>query len=171
MFCSLNRRSKNWFNKRLGATIMILETERLKIVQCTEEMSVLAKAQNYSNGPQVDDYLADLKNDPTINGWGSWYVIRKEDDAVIGDIGFKGKPNLNKVVEVSYGLLAQYFNKGYATEAVEELIHWAFDTNQVNKIMAEVLKVNAASIGVLKKVGMKKLTEVNEMYYYQIKKA
>lgn len=150
---------------------MILETARLKIMQCTEENALVAREQNYSNGPQVDEYLSDLKNDPSINGWGSWFVIRKEDEAVIGDIGFKGKPNLNKVVEVSYGLMEQYFNKGYATEAVNELINWAFNTNKVNRIMAEVLKVNAASIGVLKKVGMNKLTEVNEMYYYQIRKA
>lgn len=150
---------------------MILETERLQIVSCTEENADVARGQNYSNGPQVADYLTDLKNDPTIDGWGSWFVIRKEDGMFIGDIGFKGKPNLNKVVEVGYGLLEPYFNKGYATEAMKELVHWAFDTNKVNKIMAEVLTVNEASIHVLKKIGMRRLTQVNEMYYYQIKKA
>lgn len=150
---------------------MILETERLQIVSCTEENASVARGQHYSNGPQVANYLMDLKNDATIDGWGSWFVIRKEDGMFIGDIGFKGKPSLNKVVEVSYGLMEPYFNKGYATEAMKELVHWAFDTNQVNKIMAEVLTVNEASIHVLNKIGMRRLTQVNEMYYYQMRRA
>lgn len=150
---------------------MIIETPRLKIVDCTEETAQLARSQSYNNGPQMEEYLEKLKNDPTLVGWGSWLVIRKEDDLVIGDIGFKGKPNLNKVVEVGYGLLEPYWRKGYATEAVGGLVDWAFNTNQVNKIMAEVLKENIASIHVLNNVGMKRLTEVNEMYYYQVKKA
>lgn len=154
-----------------GEVTMMIETARLKIVDCTEETAAFARAQSYNNGPMMEDYLIKLKKDPSLEGWGTWLVIRKEDDQVIGDIGFKGKPNLNKVVEVGYGLLEPYWRKGYATEAVDGLVQWAFKTNQVNKIMAEVLKDNIASIHVLHNVGMKRLTEVNEMYYYQVKKA
>ncbi|MBQ0138876.1 MAG: GNAT family N-acetyltransferase [Kurthia sp.] len=150
---------------------MILETERLKIVECTEESAQLAFAQRYDNGPFLTDYLVELKKDATIAGWGSWLIVRKSDNLVIGDIGFKGKPNLNKVVEIGYGFLKSYWHKGYATEAANALIKWSFATDKVNKIMAEVLKENLASIHVLEKIGMKRLTEVNEMYYYQIKKA
>lgn len=150
---------------------MIIETPRLKIVDCTEETAQFARNQAYNNGPQMEDYLVKLKNDSTLIGWGSWLVIRKEDDIVIGDIGFKGKPNLNKEVEVGYGLLEAYWSKGYATEAVGALVDWEFKTNQVNKIIAEVLKDNIASIHVLNNIGMKRLSEVNEMYYYQVEKA
>lgn len=150
---------------------MIVETERLKIVECTEESAQFAFDQHYDNGPYVMNYLEALKRDTSLAGWGSWLIIRKLDERVIGDMGFKGKPSQNKVVEIGYGLLEAYWNKGYATEAANALINWAFATNRVNRVMAEVLKENLASIHVLEKIGMKRLTEVNEMYYYQIKRS
>ena len=39
---------------------------------------------------------------------GAWYVLRKEDDSVLGDIGFKGKPNEDQTVEIGYGFIEKY---------------------------------------------------------------
>ena len=57
--------------------------------------------------------------------------------------------------------LLKYWNKGYATEAVQELIDWAFRTGEVEMIIAETLLDNYGSIRVLEKLHMKSRCDRN----------
>ncbi|KGR77105.1 GNAT family N-acetyltransferase [Ureibacillus sinduriensis] len=148
----------------------MLETDRLKIIPCTEETVQIANHQNYNNGPQITTYLQELTIDPSLLYWGCWMVVRKSDDRVIGDIGFKGKPDKNHTVEVGYGFLEEFWNKGYATEAVGALIAWAFNTARVEKIKAETLKDNHGSMRVLEKLGMHRIDVGETMVYWELDK-
>lgn len=149
---------------------MELETNRLRIIPCTKETVQMAINQNYDNGPQIPTYLVQLDKDPSLLYWGCWIVVRKFDDRVIGDIGFKGKPDENKVVEIGYGFLKDYWNKGYATEAMEALIQWALNTSKVEKIKAETLNDNFGSIRVLEKLGLQKVDYTETMINWEITK-
>lgn len=146
---------------------MEIKTKRLKIVSSNRESLQLMEFQKYDNGPQVANHVNQLQNDPSLDGWGSWLVLRKSDGKIIGDAGFKGKANSNKEVEVGYGFLETYWGMGYATEAVEGLLDWAFKTNLVEKIVAETNSDNIGSIRVLEKMGMKKTNEHEGMIYWQ----
>lgn len=149
---------------------MKLETERLEIIPCTKETAQIAAKQSYDNGPQISMSIEMLKADETSLGWGAWLVIKKSDGQVIGDIGFKGKPNENKQVEVGYGFLKEHWNKGYATEAVETLMLWAFATGKVKVIIAETLQDNHGSMRVLEKLGMKRVGTSGEMVNWKLEK-
>ena len=61
-------------------------------------------------------------------------------------------------------------NNGYATEAVKELIQWAFTTSSVKKVVAECLEDNTPSIKVLEKVGMKQISKVENMLKWELSK-
>ncbi|UAC49716.1 GNAT family N-acetyltransferase [Bacillus aquiflavi] len=148
---------------------MKLETKRLSIIPCTKQTIEIAMKQNYDHGPQIQTYLELLKEDPSLLYWGVWLVIRKNDGVIIGDIGFKGKPDKNKTVEVGYGFLESFWNQGYATEAVGALIKWAFDTSKVKKVVAETLQNNYGSMRVLEKLGMIKVNETKTMINWKIK--
>lgn len=150
---------------------MILETKRLKIIPCTKETVQIAINQNYDNGPHISNFLEDLTKDPSLLYWGCWMVVRKSDDRVIGDIGFKGKPDKNQNVEVGYGFLEEFWNKGYATEAVEALIVWAFNTSKVEQVKAETRKDNHGSMRVLEKLGMKRIAQTETMLYWGLDKS
>lgn len=149
---------------------MELETNRLKIISCTVETVQTAINQNYDNGSEISNYLEQLSKDPSIRNWGSWMVVRKSDDIVIGDIGFKEKPNENGVVEIGYGILKDYWNNGYATEAVGVLIKWAFSTSKVEKVIADTLQDNYGSIRVLEKLGMKKVGYREKLIDWELSK-
>lgn len=146
---------------------MELETQRLLIMPCTEETIKIALNQEYDIGPHITSYLEQLKEDSSILSWGVWLVVRKADGIVLGDIGFKGKPDENKVVEVGYGFLEKYWNKGYATEAVGALIVWAFRTEKVDTIIAETLHDNHGSIRVLEKLNMKQVGVTKTMIHWE----
>ncbi|MBS4199150.1 GNAT family N-acetyltransferase [Bacillus sp. FJAT-49732] len=124
---------------------MELHTQRLKIVPCTDELLSTISTEEYKIGPHIKMFLEKLREDSTELGWGVWLVINKESNTIIGDIGFKGKPNSENTVEVGYGII----NKGFATEALNEIINWAFTHDDVDKVVAECLHDNIPSIKVL----------------------
>ncbi len=149
---------------------MKLETERLYIVPCTEESIHVANQQGYNSGPHIVGHIENIKRDASVLLWGAWYVFRKEDDIALGDIGFKGEPNEKHTVEIGYGFVEKYWNKGYATEAVSELINCAFQTGEVEMIIAETLLDNYGSIRVLEKLHMKRVDATETMMNWKIEK-
>ncbi|HFJ9465532.1 MULTISPECIES: GNAT family N-acetyltransferase [Bacillus] len=149
---------------------MKLETERLYIVPCTEESIQVANEQGYNSGLHIVGHVENVKQDSALLPWGAWYVLRKEDDSVLGDIGFKGKPNEDQTVEIGYGFIEKYWNQGYATEAVKELIDWAFKTGEVETIIAETLIDNYSSMRVLEKLHMKRVNATETMINWKIEK-
>lgn len=149
---------------------MKIETERLEIIPCRKEHLQMLEEQHYKNGPEVIVYLKMLEEDPELLSWGHWLIKDKTDGRVIGDAGFKGKPNAKKEIEIGYGLLESYRNKGFATEAVMGLVHWAFETGEVEKVLAETEMDNIGSIRVLEKAGMRQTMKTGEMISWEIKK-
>ncbi|TSI07865.1 GNAT family N-acetyltransferase [Lysinibacillus sp. BW-2-10] len=150
---------------------MELQTERLMLIPCTEEvLHSSAPADDYEIGPHISMYITELKEDPTLTGWGVWLVIEKQTHTIIGDIGFKGKPDANHTVEIGYGIVPSAQNKGYATEAVRALIDWAFSFDHVETIVAECLEDNVASIKVLEKVQMQRTGLEMNMLKWALKK-
>lgn len=145
-----------------------LETERLEIFPCTADSIPLLQSQQYNNGPEIDCHLRELLKDPGLYTWGSWLIVRKSDSQVIGDAGFKGKPDDQRRVEVGYGLLEHYRGRGYATEAMTALIEWALADEKVEKVIAETNRDNQASIRVLEKVNMTRIREMNAFIQWEI---
>lgn len=146
---------------------MKLETERLLLIPSDSQSAQILEAQHYDNGPQIANHVKELENDPTLYGWGSWLVLRKSNGLIIGDAGFKGKPDSNRQVEVGYGFLESEWGKGYATEAVERLLNWAFQVKAVEKVTAETDLNNIGSIRVLEKLEMEKTKTTADIIYWE----
>lgn len=149
---------------------MELQTARLLLTPCTEKSLVTYTTKGYELGPHIQTYVEKLNKDPSLFGWGVWLVVHKQTKKIIGDIGFKGKPDKAKSVEIGYGIAASEQNKGYATEAASCLIDWAFDSCMVHNITAECLADNIPSIHVLEKVRMKNIHTDNGMLYWKLEK-
>jgi len=121
-------------NQKGAKAMVILQTERLTIHPCSANDVTRLQQQHYDNGPEVQQHLMSIASDPSLLYWGSWLVMTKAGQ-VIGDIGFKGKLDIRKAVEIGYGLLPAYLNKGFATEAVLALIEWAFEQTVVTGVL------------------------------------
>jgi RimJ/RimL family protein N-acetyltransferase len=93
--------------------------------------------------------------DPAEHGWSFWYLLTSESGVleVLGICGFKGRPNAAGSVEIGYSVLSQFRNRGYATEAVERLVTWAFSHQSVVEVCAETLPHLQQSIRVMQKNG------------------
>jgi len=88
-------------------------------------------------------------------GWSFWYLLSSGEaqPCLMGICGFKGRPDDCGAVEIGYSILPQFRNQGFATEAVERLVSWAFSHQSVLEVCAETLPHLQQSIRVLNKNG------------------
>ncbi len=165
---------------------MDLITGRLKLVPCSVEMlqsliddaidlSELMGVQIPKDWPaeelkEVAPYFIKLLSElPDMAGRLCWFIIEKEQDIVIGSIGFKAMPDKNGVVEIGFGIDPAFRQKGYATEAVRGLTGWALSQNDIQKIIAECELDNKPSVKVLEKAGMQRIGVEKDMIKWEIK--
>ncbi|MEK7348082.1 MAG: GNAT family N-acetyltransferase [Candidatus Eisenbacteria bacterium] len=103
-----------------------------------------------------------LREERGAAGWGFWYLslpAAAEGGPLlaIGNGGFKGGPDATGTVEIGYSVLEEYQRRGYASEAVEALVAWAFLQRGVRRVIAETYPVLIGSIGVLRKTGFREI--------------
>ncbi|KYP80795.1 GNAT family N-acetyltransferase [Ferroacidibacillus organovorans] len=113
--------------------------------------------------------LEALERDQSIGQW-SGMIVNVSDAILIGTMGFKSSPDEFGNVEIGYDIISKYQGHGYATEMAQALIEWAFHQPNVNRVTAECLVTNTPSVRVLEKIGMKKISQVEEMIYWEIAK-
>lgn len=93
-------------------------------------------------------------------------VVEKESNNVIGMIHLCNLPSVKTPnVEIGYAYGKKYWNKGYATEALNTFIEF-LKTKEVHRICAGHLKENTASGRVMQKCGMEyECTKKEEIFY------
>ena len=95
-------------------------------------------------------------SDPWIHGFS---VVLLGGEQVVGSAGYKGPPGADGTVEIAYGVDADHQGRGYATEAAEALVSYAF-ARGVRVARAHTLPESNASTRVLEKCGFRKIEEV-----------
>lgn len=86
-------------------------------------------------------------------GLGIFGVRRKGHPALVGFCGFRRSGSGE--TEILYGILPEWWNRGFASEAASACLNLAFREAGVPRVVAGVDAPNAASIRVLLKLGMK----------------
>ena len=132
----------------------MIETENLKIYTASRnEMENFIELQtNNILKAAYTEMLNGCIENPEQWEWYAIWMIELKDGTHIGELCFKGLDS-NGVVEVGYGIMEQYQEHGYATEAVKAISQWAFQEPKVLAIEAETDEKNIASKKVLEKCG------------------
>lgn len=135
------------------------------------ELGLVASNENFDKHTQEAMeglYKEALKHSNDYLWYTNWQIILKSENKSIGSICFMKKPDEQGLVEIGYGINTLYRNKGYATEAVQEVCNWALTQPQVNSIIAETEKKNYPSHRVLEKCGMTKYNETNNSIFWKL---
>lgn len=108
---------------------------------------------NAFSGP-LEEMILKIEGDPDNYLWHTnWEIIHKKDNIIIGGAAFYGPPDKSQCVEIAYTIRNDYQSCGYASEAVQKMISWAFE-NGAARVYAETEKENIPSIKVCLKCGM-----------------
>ena len=85
----------------------------------------------------------------------SWVVTLKETGTVIGTIGFIWYSDENRSAELGYSFSREYWNRGFATQALNAVIGASFRSLPLNRIEAQHDVRNPASGRVMEKCGLR----------------
>ncbi|OXS74988.1 GNAT family N-acetyltransferase [Lysinibacillus sp. KCTC 33748] len=81
-------------------------------------------------------------------------VTDKETGELYGAIALSNNKRL-KQGEIAYWIGEEYWGKGYATEAAQSIVQFAFEEKRLHKVFARYFSTNPASGTVMDKIGMK----------------
>jgi RimJ/RimL family protein N-acetyltransferase len=112
-------------------------------------------------------------------GLGCLAVILKQSGEIIGEVGLeahlnplaegRGAPSKRCVgVELSYRFGPAYWGRGYATEACQALLDYAFEHLQVERVVAATAADNARSLKLLRRLGASRFIEMPPDIVYAI---
>lgn len=159
----------------------MIETERLYLRQW--QASDFAPFAEMNANPKVMEYFPKLlttsvsniiaKKCQTLiedNGWGFWAVSRKgcsgKNDNFIGMVGLNevhADMPFSPAVEIGWRLHSDYWGLGYATEAAQAALRYAFDILKLSEVVAFTAVVNERSQKIMQRLGM---TDTQDNFYH-----
>jgi RimJ/RimL family protein N-acetyltransferase len=159
----------------------VLVTPRLELV-LLEPVSAraLAAGVNHNGHPWAAGYplastllsaeltAAAAAQDRPLGEFGTYQVIRRADDCVIGDVGFMGPPDDTGAVLLGCAITEDARGQGYATEALSALLDWARRQTGLTCVLADTTRSNLASQRLLERVGLRRIGEDGELLYYML---
>lgn len=148
---------------------MIIKTQRLTLRPI--ELKDRIEVYKYRSNPEISQHLSFVpesledvdhfitKNPKEFNLPETWFqlvIVLKETNEVIGDIGvhFFGKEH--KQIELGYTLSSLHQNKGFASEAIEDVIDFLFTDLNKHRIVLSIDPENKASIKLAARLGFRK---------------
>jgi len=155
----------------------MIETERLQLIACNKmhlnaliqseqalaDLLGVELAENWLVFPEAPPlFLKMLETDPQVLRWGMHLFLKKDENKIIGNGGFKGTPDENGMVEIGYAISPIYENQGFATETARGMMDYAFSWANVRMVDAHTLAEENASVKVLRKCGMTKIAEKHD---------
>jgi len=142
---------------------IIVQSDRLDLV-LEDPAEVLARIDAFCPAERAQvspvwlaQALAATEADPWLHGF---RMLDRTTGVVVGSCGFKGPPLAERIVELAYGVSPEYQGCGYATEAAQALVDFAFRHGQVRTVCAHTLAGNIASERVLVKAGFERMGDV-----------
>lgn len=91
-----------------------------------------------------------------------WLIEEKRSGKVIGTCGFLHYLKEYGHTEIGYDLAPSYWRRGIMSEVAAPILAFGFNCMKLNRIEAKVDPANAASIGLLTKLGFKQAGELRE---------
>ncbi|TGL92517.1 N-acetyltransferase [Leptospira barantonii] len=145
--------------------IPVLQIHRLKFSEGKDRLGSYLDVKIPESWPtfpeafQISDLDSRTDESEKENPWGGYFFVNSTAKSLIGNGGYTGAPNSANSVEIGYEIAPEFWNQGYATLAANQLIEFAFKQPNVLQVKATTLGEENASNSVLKKCGMKFLSE------------
>ena len=154
----------------------MIETERLHLRDWTE--ADIAPFLRHTNTPAVMRWLGGVRTEAEQHeligrmmrwqkerGFTFWVVERKADGELLGFCGLKladtpGSP-IEGMHEVGWRLREDVWGQGYAKEAAIAALDFAFDQIGAERVVAITFPPNAASWGLMERLGMTRRPELD----------
>ena len=112
--------------------------------------SVMSRAQSDAMARRIQAHFA-------LHGFGQWVLERREQPGLIGALGLQQvnfEAAFTPAVEIGWRLQRAHWRQGYAREAAEAVLAYAFESLQLNEVLAFTVPANRPSQGLMQRLGM-----------------
>ncbi len=140
-----------------------LQTERLLLlpVEAADQAFVYKGMSDKIKMPYMGHYYESFEDTATQMKWYAdmyesetgipWKIVEKGSGLPVGIFTVYYYKKEHNKAEAGYWLLPEFWGKGYATEALQAVIHYWFNEKQLHRLEAFVETENPESANVLKK--------------------
>jgi RimJ/RimL family protein N-acetyltransferase len=162
-------------------TVQPIRTERLELVALApqairaliagrrdeaERTLKLSLPAEFPNAGDLDGFLPiqlkRMEAEPDRREWMARLMV-SDCEGAVGHCGFHGPPDRIGRAEIGYTVFSQFRGLGYAKEAAQGLVDWAFEQGE-REVYATVSPGNAASLAVVRRLGFTQVgTQVDEV--------
>ena len=153
----------------------MIETERLILrgwrdadVAPFHAMGNDAEVMRYLGAPQSLSEAEAAKDRQNAllasHGYCFWALERRADGAFLGFCGIKPGPEGTPIagqVEIGWRLAREAWGQGYAREAAQATLRWAWDRLAVPRVIAMTVPANRRSWGLMERIGMTRRAELD----------
>lgn len=84
-----------------------------------------------------------------------WGIVLQDSQSMIGTCGYYGFHTWHMRASLGYELARSFWRQGIMTEALSAVLEWGFQEAGLNRIQADVMPDNHASVKLLEKLGFK----------------
>lgn len=172
-----------------------IHTERLELIPLnlqqlqllSESRATLEKSMNLAQSNLVlnaeEDFMNEFEsaiqsyilpkliaNPEHFEWYTHWLIVNKALRLTIGGIGITGLPNECGETMMGYFVDASFEGRGIATEAVEGLLRWMFQNEDLKAVIADTLVDGFASQKVLQKNGFSLVGTVEEGLRWKVER-
>lgn len=157
----------------------ILETSRFRLREVTfedtahvfhyfsdEEVVQYYGLEPFLRSEQANEFITQVQNGFKNGTIIRWAIAKKENDEMLGTIGFHNWSKMHHRAEIGYELKKEEWRKGIMTEVLETVLPFAFEQLGLNRIGATVRKENRGSRELLHKFGFTEEGNLQEYQYY-----
>jgi ribosomal-protein-alanine N-acetyltransferase len=164
---------------RVFAKFPTLTTERLVLRELREEdleagfrMFSNPEVMRYIGKPlhksieEAREFLERNRSQFALRDGVRWAITRRGDDTMIGTCGHWRLMKEHHRAEIGYDLDAQYWGKGYMTEALRAILHFGFVEMELHSAEAQIDPDNQRSRNVLLRLGFRCDGRIRENFYF-----
>ncbi|CAH0532330.1 Acetyltransferase [Vibrio stylophorae] len=134
------------------------EEDRQPFAQMSQDPAVMRYFPNHLSLEQSHAMVDKMQQLIEENGWGFWALERQSDGAFMGLAGLHRQnssfPN-GPLVEIGWRLAQEFWHQGYAQEAAQAILTFAFERLKLAEVYAFTALCNAPSRQLMTRLGMK----------------
>lgn len=120
----------------------------------------------FTAAAQAHEFIARMRQRFANRAGIRWGIVR-ENDMVIGTGGFNRWNIHDRFAHLGYDLAQAAWGQGIMTEAIGAMIRFGFDGLDLNRIEAETMLDNVASMRVLAKCGFREEGVLRQRYFWK----
>jgi ribosomal-protein-alanine N-acetyltransferase len=136
-------------------------------IRSNKELMTALDKEPFQNLDELTSFLQKIDNGLDSNTDIAWAVCLKEDNKMIGHVGYHRIDFVNHRAEIGYALLPKFQNRGLGSEALQAILNIAFNQFNFHSIEADVNPANSPSIKLITKMGFIKEAHFRENYFFR----